>query len=668
MAIHLEHVLAVMKSALNRRRCATMLFLLLALAGMPAFAETQGLSCEAVPGLLGRFFEMHVAWHQPSPELDKRFTDLLLRRVDPGKVLLTKSEAEAFRAKALGVLNDLRAGKCDSLASLKDEQLRWHKDMEAYVRKTVAPKDLQIDKNITVNVDPDKQERPATPADRDELRRRLVQFQLANYMASGSTLDDAKQKLVHRYELNVKRVSELKDDDVKTTVLDTFANAMDPHSGYLSASDLENFRISMDLSLEGIGAVLRSENGYTIVEKVVPGGPADHEGELKAEDRIIAVGQETGDMTNVIDMDLNDVVQLIRGKKGTKVRLTVLRQGAETRNFNIALTRDEIDLKEQAAKLTWQKVERNGKTLNLAILDLPSFYGGREKNARQATDDVAALLKEVAEKKADGLVLDMSANSGGLLSAAVDIAGYFIHSGAVVGIDAAQGPMKVLADTDDHTQYHGPMVVLISRASASAAEIVAGALKDYHRAVIVGDDHTFGKGTVQNMVDLPPGWGALKVTMAVFFRPGGYSTQSRGVESDISVPSVFNRDAIGENQQPYALEPRQVAPFLSPSANVPDNNEHWQPISADRVKVLAARSSARQAKSKEFADVRTDLEKAKRNDGVVKISELLADTKKAEEKDKARKDPEEEMKPERDEAVEILADLVSGVGDTTAAR
>ncbi len=662
-------LLAHMNLSFFKRSGTVTVFLLSGLQGTPALsAAPAAVSCEAIPGLMSRFHEMHVAWREPSPELDKRFADLLLRRMDPGKVLLTQPEAEAFRAKALKLLADVRSGKCGTMGDLKSDQIRWHKDMETYVRGLASKPDLQIDKSIAVQVDPDEKDRPKTPAERDELRRRLVHFQLANYVSAGDALDEAKKKLVHRYELNVKRIGELDESDLKTSLLDAYAAAMDPHSSYLSGEELENFRISMDLSLEGIGAVLRSDAGYTIVEKVVPGGPADRQGELMAEDRIIAVSQESGESINVIDMALNDVVQLIRGKKGTKVHLTVLRQGTESRNFKIVLTRDAIDLKEQAAKLRWEKVERNGRVLNLAYLELPSFYGGRDRNSRQATDDVASLLKEVVAKKADGLVLDMAENSGGLLSAAVEISGYFLRSGAVVGVDGPPGPMKVLADTDDRVQYNGPLVVLTSRASASAAEIVAGAMKDYKRAIVVGDDHTFGKGTVQNMVDLPDGWGALKVTMAVFFRPGGQSTQAKGVESDIVVPSVFNRDDIGEKEQPYALEPRQVNAFLSPTANVNEPTKHWAPIAPDRVKALAAISAARVAKNKAFDEIRADLEKARRNAGTVRIAELLSDKADAD-KDKDKKKKDDDKITERgQEALEILADLVAGVGATTAAR
>ena len=239
-------------------------------------------------------------------------------------------------------------------------------------------------------------------------------------------------------------------------------------------------------------------------------------------------------------------------------------RGERTETLHIVITRDKIDLKEQAAKLRWETVTRGGKSLKIAVIQLPSFYGGdRARGARNCTDDVRKLLKEANEANADGLILDLSRNGGGLLNAAVDISGLFLAEGAVVAIDGKPSNKKVLTDDDEAVQYRGPMVVMTSRVSASASEILAGALKDYARAVIVGDDHTFGKGTVQNIVPLPEGLGALKVTAAHFFRPGGASTQHSGVESDIVVSSAFNNDEYGERHQTYALPPRRVDSFRS---------------------------------------------------------------------------------------------------------
>ena len=326
--------------------------------------------------------------------------------------------------------------------------------------------------------------------------------------------------MIQRYERRLKQLIDVPPAEINATFLDSFAASLDPHSNYLSADVLEDFKISMTLSLEGIGVALAERDGYAVAERIIPGGAADRQKGLKPKDKIIAVSQADGKPVDIIDMPLRDAVALIRGKKGTKVGLTVLRQGEKTERFQVEIMRDTIDLEDQAAKLHFETREVDGKPLKLAVLDLPSFYGDADPTNRQCTDDVAKLLAQVKQEKADGLLLDLSRNGGGLLQHAVEISGFFVRKGEVVAIENGHGQKQVLRDPDGSILYAGPMVVLISRASASAAEIVAGALKDYQRAVIVGDDHTFGKGTVQTVSTLPPGEGALKITTGLFFRPG----------------------------------------------------------------------------------------------------------------------------------------------------
>lgn len=541
--------------------------------------------------------------------------------------------------------------------------------MEAFARQVLSDPAMKIDETLTLELDADKRPRPRTAAERAELRTRLLHFQLANYVRAGTALDDAKKRLIHRYELITKRVEEQSEADFYTEFLNAFANALDPHSTYFSADMLEDFRISMDLSLEGIGAVLQSRDGYTTIQEIVPGGAADRQGGLKTKDKIIAVTQvPDGEPVDVIDMSLRDVVRLIRGKKGTQVRLTVLRQGEKTESHDFTITRDKIDLKEQAARLRWQDVERGGRTLKLAVIELPSFYGGgRGKEARDAVRDVRNLLREVRDKKADGVLLDLSRNGGGLLQGAVDIAGLFLAEGPMVGIDGPSTPSQVLEDDDDAVQYAGPLVVLTSKASASASEIVAGALKDYRRAVIVGDSQTFGKGSVQNIINLPAGFGALKVTTAMFFRPGGKSTQSRGVEADIVLPSVLDTDEIGEASQKFALPTRTIPAFLGQKVQGDDDRSRWTPISDARLAALAAASKARVVATKAFDEVREAIAKRQKNNGPMKIAELLEDAE-AEEGDGEEEAAEkkDELSPQALEALQVLADLAGGDGHPTA--
>ncbi|MCB9529497.1 MAG: carboxy terminal-processing peptidase [Myxococcales bacterium] len=657
--------------------------LALALA-LPAFAAApeapradSPLICWTLPSLMNRYLENHVTHRAPGDELDRRIVDLFAERVDGSKSLLTQAQYDELTRRLGQMVEDVRRGNCEQFDWLKKQQRGWHAEMEAFARKLLSDPALQVDPTLELVVDAEDRPRPKTEAERDALRTKLLHFQLANYVRGGTALEEAKKRLIHRYELVTRRVAEQTDADLYTDFLNAFANALDPHSTYFSADMLEDFRISMDLSLEGIGAVLQSRDGYTTIQEIVPGGAADRQGGLKTKDKIIAVSQgEKGEPVDVIDMALRDVVRLIRGKKGTKVKLTVLRQGEKTESHDFVIVRDKIDLKEQAAKLRWEEVDREGKKLNLAVIDLPSFYGGgREAGGRDAVRDLRKLLKQARDKKADGVLLDLSRNGGGLLQGAVDIAGLFLREGPMVGIDGPATPSQILEDTDDDVQWAGPLVVLTSRGSASASEIVAGALKDYHRGLIVGDTQTFGKGSVQNIVNLPAGFGALKVTTAMFFRPGGDSTQSRGVPADIVLPSIFDHKEIGEESQPYALPPRSIKPFRGDAVQGEDAATRWQPITDALVAALAARSKARVAAAPAFAEIRDKIKKREANEGKpMKIAELLdeaGDDEDAEEaatkaaEDAAKKD---ELTPQALEALQILADLSTGIDGATAAR
>ncbi len=618
-------------------------------------AQATVLSCQNLPNLVDRYLDSHVSMRKLDAALTKRVVDRYLSRLDPSRSLLLESEADAL-AKRIEAVTDAVHKRCDGLYAIHQERVKWHAEMEAYVRKAMADGALRIDRTIELEVDSDKRPRPKTLAERNELRRKLIHFQLANYVAAGEKLADARAKLIHRYELVTKRVGEMDRADQLSVFLDAMASALDPHSSYFSADALEDFRIAMSLSLEGIGAVLQSRDGYTTINEIVTGGAADKQGELKTKDKIIAVAQgRDGDAVDVVDMALRDVVRRIRGKKGTEVKLTVLRQGAKTQTLNIVIVRDKINLAKRAAKLRWEDVERGGKKLRLAILDLPSFYGGRGAGARQCTMDVRRLLSEVKVGGADGLLLDLSRNSGGLLQAAVEISGYFIRTGNVVGVDGPTSPTQKMEDDDPSVLFAGPMVVLTSRASASASEIVTGALKDYTRAVVVGDDHTFGKGTVQVVHNLPPGLGALKVTTALFFRPGGDSTQSRGVASDIVLPSPYNHDEFGEKHQTYALPSRAIPEFRSDSVN---GDTGWKPVTKATVGRLASASAKRVAASKEFVEILEKRKKAMARDGVARIAEILDDKSKKDADEDDKKDDEEKLTPRAKEALQILADLV----------
>ena len=449
---------------------------------------------------------------------------------------------------------------------------------------------------------------------------------MSNYLGAGEKLPEAKRLLAHRYELRTKRLRELPQWEIYSIFLDSFATALDPHSNYLSPEAVEDFRISMSLSLEGIGVALSERDGYSVVERIIPGGAADRiEKGLEPNDKIIAVAEDGGESVNIVDMPLREAVSLIRGKKGTKVHLTVLRQGDETQRFPLAIVRDKIDLAEQAASLRFETRERNGKPFKLAIIDLPSFYGDSDPGQRQCTDDVEKLLEQVKEAKADGLLLDLSRNGGGLLEHAVKISGFFIRKGEVVGVQNARGQLSVLSDRDERILYTGPMVVHVSRVSASASEILAGALKDYHRAVITGDDHTFGKGTVQTVTPLPPGLGALKITTARFFRPGGQSTQNDGVSVGRRDPvAARHRRSRRDDTSRSRSSGESIAPLYGSFANAIGPTDFEQPGLGSRAR--RARAQLVGARGEERG-VRGSAREARRgearNEGIVRLADII---------------------------------------------
>jgi carboxyl-terminal processing protease len=447
---------------------------------------------------------------------------------------------------------------------------------------------------------------------------------------------------------------------------------------------MQDFNIQMKLSLEGIGVALSEEDGFAVVQQVIPGGPADRLKALEPNDRVIAVAEEGKQPVDVIDMALRDIVRLIRGRAGSKVQLTVLRQAEKTERFQVAIVRDKIDLEEQAAKLEVREVPAGGRMLKLGVLDLPSFYGDGDPDPRkrQASRDVRRLLEDAKRQRVDGLVLDLSRNGGGLLDDAVKLSGYFIRAGGIVGVREASERSRIHHDPDAGIVYGGPLVVLTSRVSASASEILVGALQDYRRAVVVGDDHTFGKGTVQSLISLPPGdplpKGGIKITTGMFFRPGGESTQHAGVASDVRLPSLLASDEIGESAQPNALPVERIAPFASRVAN--DAANGWRPLTPELIAELARRSQERVGKDKYFVEIEKKLAERAADDGVTKLAEILAEQEEAKRNDLADARPtagagnaslapppgapvnakkeDEAPNPHLDEALRVLADLV----------
>jgi carboxyl-terminal processing protease len=635
------------------------------LLAAPAPAPAATLTCDSVSRLIGAYLQNHIRHRQLDDQLEERTIDSYLRRIDPSRTVLLAKEVEELRASLKGSFAHVKQKSCGFLSETHQQLVAQHEEVDEFVRAIVADPEYAIDTEVELVIDPEERGHPVTLKDQKELLRRLIHFQMSNYVSAGETLEEAKKLLVHRYELRTQRLAALQPDELYTSFLDAFATSLDPHSNYLSAQVLEDFRISMSLSLEGIGVALSERDGFSVVERIIPGGAADRLDVLQPKDKIITVAQENGEAVNIIDMPLREAVSLIRGKKGSKVHLTVLRQGETTERFPVTIVRDTINLEDQAAKLRFESREVDEKQIKLAILELPSFYGGSDPSERQATADIAELLRQVNAEKADGLLLDLSRNGGGLLDHAVTISGFFLRKGEIVGVENAQGQRQILSDSDETILYSGPMVVHTSRVSASAAEILAGALKDYKRAIITGDDHTFGKGTVQTVSSLPPGQGALKITTGMFFRPGGLSTQNDGVRSDVVLPSLLTSDDFGENTQRYALENQQTTPFLSSYANAAPATGRWRPVSSEVIAKLTERSNERLEDDEEFEEINEKLKEAQANNGVVRLEDILKEKEKekVENGDGEAADGDEEEKveitPQLREATNILADLIA---------
>lgn len=459
--------------------------------------------------------------------------------------------------------------------------------------------------------------------------------------------------LTRRYTRMLRALHEYDNDDVVQLYLTSLARVYDPHSDYMGRAELENFAITMKLSLFGIGALLRSEDGFCKIQSLTPNGPAERSKKLKPNDKIIAVAQSNGPPVDVVEMKLNKVVEMIRGPRNTEVRLTVVPADAPDPSVRkvITLVRDEIKLEDSEAKAKLIELPAdNGRTLRVGVIDLPSFYSTFELEGRKGdsepkstTVDVARLIRKLSQEKVSGIILDLRRNGGGSLEEAIRLSGLFIKEGPIVQVKGPEGDPIIEKDPDPGVFYEGPLVVLTSRFSASASEILAGALQDYGRALVVGDSSTHGKGTVQSLLQLAPlmrgafamtssnNPGALKITIRKFYRASGASTQLKGVTPDIVLPSIYNHDEVGESSLDNPLPWDTIAPASYDKLNRID------PAMAE----LRRRSEARVNSDRDFVFLKEEIDifKKKLADRSVSLNEAqrLKEKQEADERFKARK-------------------------------
>ncbi len=419
----------------------------------------------------------------------------------------------------------------------------------------------------------DREETPwaSTRAELDQLWRKRLKNSMLNLRLAGKEDEDILELLTKRYQNQLNRVHQSRPVDAYQTFMNAVTRTFDPHTQYFSPRNSENFNINMSLSLQGIGAVLQTEDEHTKVVRLVPGGPASKAGNLEPEDKIIGVAQGDEEMVDVIGWRLDEVVDLIRGPKSSTVRLEILSGAVATAEpKTIAIVRDEVKLEEQSAQKEVIEIQDGKDTRRIGVIDIPTFYidfEGRMNNLpdyRSTTRDVRRLVNELLDEKIDGLIIDLRSNGGGSLEEAINLTGLFIPTGPVVQVRGARGDVDVLRDRDPEVLYAGPMTVLVNRLSASASEIFAGAIQDYGRGLVIGGQ-TFGKGTVQSLRPLTEG--QLKITQAKFYRVSGDSTQNQGVIPDIMFPSLFDKDKIGESALEKALPWDTIKPARETKSN-----------------------------------------------------------------------------------------------------
>lgn len=586
----------------------------------------------------------HYSQQPISAAISTNFYAKYLDLLDPQHLVFLQSDVAQFDQWRMTLAEmALKTGDTGPATIIFNRFIQRIGEQVKYVTNLVAKEDFQFKDDERYVPSRKDLPRPASLAEAQKLWRERIRYEWLNELLNKEKPAQIRESLTRRYTRQLKMLQEWDSDDVLQLYLDSLAHAYDPHSDYMGKPASDNFNIGMRLSLFGIGALLRSEDGYCKIEELKD-GPAKKSGQLKPNDKIIAVAQGTNPPVEVIDWKLNKVVDLIRGEKGTEVRLTVIPVDAPDTSVRkvVSLIRDEIKLEDQEAKAKlFDLPAENGRpAARIGVISLPSFYAdlkNRGPNRKSTTTDVAKLLQRLKDEKVAGVILDLRHNGGGSLEEAINLTGLFIKEGPVVQVKDSDGHITVDKDTDPDVLYDGPLVVMTSRFSASASEIVAGALQDYGRALIVGDSSTHGKGTVQTLLDVGPllrttnELGSLKITIRKFYRASGSSTQRKGVVPDIILPSVNNYMEVGEAALPNALpwdtvpsakyEPLNVIPPLLPE--------------------LRKKSEARLAKDQDFGYIREEIERYKKAKDEKSVSmneeERWKEKKEAEERDKARK-------------------------------
>ena len=552
-----------------KRRFALSIMLALTLA--PLHAELTKEQCGRITKTVGQIIgQVHYRQTQLNDEISKHHLRNYLNALDFGHMIFLQSDVDSFEKLYGTQLDDqVRFGNLRPAHQIFQRYLERLAERQKKVT-TLLKEPMDFSKKESFNPVRDELPWPKTADEANELWRKRVKFELLadrlTYAKAGEKPDPKKVeesvgKIQRRYDRLLKTMKAYEEGEILELYLSSLTRAYDPHSDYMSPHETENFKInSIDMQLTGIGAVLQADDGYTKIVRIMPGGPANRSKLIKANDRIIAV-QNPGDKeaTDILDMKLDKVVSLIRGKKGSVVKLTIIPAGSDERKV-ISITRDVVKLEDQLAKGYIIERRRDGKHEKLGIIKLPGFHDKCSSHCR-------ILLERFNKEKVDGVVLDLRHNGGGILQEAVNLAGLFITRGPVVQIKDYRGRQRVMSDVNINVTYNGPLVVAVSHMSASASEIVAAALQDHGRAIIVGSKATHGKGTVQQLLPLNRSFianlaedsGQLKFTISKFYRINGATTQRDGVAADIVLPSIMEYLGTSEGELPRALEADRIA-------------------------------------------------------------------------------------------------------------
>ena len=581
----------------------------------------------------------------------RRWFSAFLEALDPMKVYFLQSDVDGFAQKRDALDDLVKKGDVTFAYEVLDRFLqRVDSRLPLIERLLQTPQDFTKDETIIVDRDATAWAR--TEAEAEDLWRKRIKYDLLVQKMEKTPPDEAKEKLLRRYRSFAKRMHQMTADELLETYLSSLTASFDPHTSFMSQGTLENFEIGMRLQLDGIGAQLKGEDGYTTIVELTPGGAADRDGRLKAKDRVVGVGQGAeGEIEDVVDMNLNEVVKRIRGKRGTVVRIKVIPVG-ETAPKIYDITRAKIELKDAEARgeVIEHGKKADGSPYRIGVINLPSFYmdmaGAQQGQAeyKSSTRDCKRLLDEFRDKHVDCVVLDLRNNGGGSLPEAIKLTGLFIDRGPVVQIKDADKQVRPYDDVDAGTSWDGPLVVLTNKFSASASEILAGAIQDYRRGILIGDKSTHGKGTVQTLLDVgrqlfprignAPSLGAIKVTIQQFYRPSGESTQLEGVKSDVELPSITTHLPVGESDLDHAIAFDKV-----PAAQFQSTGR----VDAAIVKELIAKSVERVAANKDFGKLDGDIARYRKRKDEKTISLVEAEFERQWNEGKAAEDEEKKL-------------------------